>query len=167
MKTERKPKQGVFAIIPSEDGALPEIPKEAGIHLVKHGKASKIFLASSEDPTVSDAQLFKELRKFLGPNVRILTVYEDVEGNTVFATGQIDVRLTKALKIKELKAWAADNEVEIVSQSKWRPNTVSLSPVATSPDPIDVDGVAKKLRRRSEVEEAEPVAMVEFKREDK
>jgi len=157
----------MFAIIPSEDGVLAEIPKQAGIHLVKHEKASEIHLASSDELTVSDAQLFKELRKFLGPDVRILTVYEDAEGNTVFATGQIDVRLTKALKKNELKAWAADNEVEIVSQSKWRPNTVSLSPVATSPDPIDVDGVAKKLRRRSDVEEAEPVAMVEFKREDK
>jgi len=62
MKPERKPKQGMFAIIPSEDGVLAEIPKQAGIHLVKHEKASEIYLASSDELTVSDAQLFKELR---------------------------------------------------------------------------------------------------------
>lgn len=110
------------------------------------------------------AEVLKDrLHEIFGQKARILNVLEDDKGHLFIPTGNISVVLTHEVPQQNLKDWAQANRLQVLSQSKWRPQAVVLA--TEKDDPSDLLKALRDLRNDPNVEVAEQEVLTKFQRE--
>lgn len=121
------------------------------------------YLARGAGNDTTEEVLKNRLHEIFGQKARILNVLEDDKGHLFIPTGNISVVLTHEFPQQNLKDWAQAKRLQVLSQSKWRPQAVVLA--TETDDPSELINALRDLRNDPHVEVAEQEVLTQFQRE--
>ncbi|MEM9332162.1 MAG: hypothetical protein AAGA53_12610 [Pseudomonadota bacterium] len=163
MRFKRTPVKGQYVVLISDEiQAAQKFSDTADFFIEPVFELVGAYIARSKDADTPEAALHEKLRVIFGKECRIQSLLEDEEGHVFVPTGKINVKATEALRKIELNAWIERHHLKLINQSKWMPETVT---VTLDDNRADIDQVLQNLEHDPTVDIAEPDVLTRFTRE--
>ena len=164
MGSKRTVNFNVFVVWRSEQDLDPrQFDQIEDLEVKIISKAPLAYLVRPTTVNLTAVDIKHRLHQIFGNRAHILNALEDDQGHLFIPTGNFNVILTEKLPRKQLEDWARGNRLRILSQSKWRPQSVTLATEQKST--AELNRMLNDLRSDPQVEVAEHEVLTQFKRE--